>query len=176
MYQRLLGKFAHGQRDVAPSLVSALDAGDRATAERIAHTLNGVAGTIGAVQIQSLAAALEQRIRGGAERSELDGSIAPLSAALSALIARLDEHEKHSVPAASVVDLVLLGQTIDELTKLLAASESDVIPLFESGAPLLKAAFPDRFGPLSAAIQAYDFEAAHRLLTEAARAQAIPLS
>jgi two-component system sensor histidine kinase/response regulator len=176
MYHKLLDKFADGQRDFPRALTTALDHGERATAERLAHTLNGVAGTIGAVQIQALSAGLEQKIKGGAERAALDAALAPLAAALSALIARLDARAAPSLPAAAEVDQALLEQTLNELSKLLLASESEVVPLFESGAPLLKAAFPERFAPLSAAISAYDFEAAHRLLTEAASARSIELS
>jgi two-component system sensor histidine kinase/response regulator len=175
MYHKLLDKFADGQRDFPRGLAAALDQGERATAERLAHTLNGVSGTIGAVQIQALAAELEQKIRAGAERASLDAVLAPLEAALAALIARLDARAASSEAPAVEVDRALLEQTLSELSKLLLASESEVVPLFESGAPLLKAAFPERFAPLSAAISAYDFEAAHRLLTEAASARSISL-
>jgi PAS domain S-box-containing protein len=176
MYHKLLDKFADGQRDFQRTFGEALDRGERGTAERLAHTLNGVAGTIGAVQIQALAAELEQKTKSGAERAALDATLAPLGASLSALLARLDARATPSLPAAALdIDQALLEQTLSELSQLLLASESEVVSLFESGAPLLKAAFPERFATLSAAISAYDFEAAHRLLTEAARARAISL-
>jgi two-component system, sensor histidine kinase and response regulator len=174
-YRKLLESFAGRQRAFGPAVTQALDQGDDASAERLAHTLNGVAATIGAVEVQALAANLEKLIKVRAGRGALDTALAPLAAALTALIAQLDLLPKAPQRQPAAVDLALLGKTCGTLIKLLAASESAVVPRFEMDAPLLEAAFPDRFAPLALAVKAYDFEAAHRLLSEAASARSIQL-
>jgi len=90
LYRRVLGKFAAGQRQFAPALEKAMDDGDRATAERLAHTLKGVAAQIGAEEIRAQAARLEQLIALDQDLSQVDEVLVPLAAALAALIDRLD--------------------------------------------------------------------------------------
>jgi two-component system sensor histidine kinase/response regulator len=175
VYEKLLAKFVEGQRGFPEQIEAALDAGDLVTAERLAHTLNGVAGTLGAVPVQQAAREVEQRIRARKPRVDVEQALGPLHRELRALLGQLSLVLTQPPPEPVFVDLVLLGETCGELARLLAASESDVVPLFERGAPLLQAAFAERFAPLSAAIQAYDFEAAHRLLTEAAGQRSISL-
>jgi two-component system, sensor histidine kinase and response regulator len=174
-YRKLLDSFATRQRAFAAALTGALDQGDEASAERLAHTLNGVAATIGAVEVQALAVALERLIRDRAGRAAIDAALEPLAATLGALIAQLDLLPKPPQREPVAVDLGLLGKTCGKLIALLAASESEVVPRFELDAPLLEAAFPERFAPLALAIKAYDFEVAHRLLCEAASARSVQL-
>ena len=89
LYLAMLRRYVDGQKDVCAKVHDALAIGDVPTAERLAHTAKGVSGTIGATQIEELAAALElslkeyhppldvqQRLR------ELQGPLAELIAAL----------------------------------------------------------------------------------------------
>ena len=63
LYRDLLGQFAEKQGDAAAQISNALESGDRALAERIAHTVKGVAGNIGMTKIQFAAAGLEKAVR-----------------------------------------------------------------------------------------------------------------
>ena len=65
LYRSLLEQFAAKQADAASKIEEALAKGDRALAERIAHTLKGVAGNIGIVDVQEAAAKVEKAIREG---------------------------------------------------------------------------------------------------------------
>ena len=58
-YRNLLLKFRQSQA-AAPEIRQALAAGDRQRAERIAHTVKGIAGSIGAKELQAAAATVEQ--------------------------------------------------------------------------------------------------------------------
>ena len=62
LYLRLLKRFRDGERDFAERLRSTAQDGDLDTAVRHAHTLKGASGTIGAVELQSAAATLEQAL------------------------------------------------------------------------------------------------------------------
>ena len=50
LYLALIGKFVAGQRDLPAHMASALAEGDWVSAERLVHTLKGVAAQIGAYE------------------------------------------------------------------------------------------------------------------------------
>ena len=63
LYVDLLHQFAEKQGNTGIQIGEALQSGDRKLAERIAHTVKGVAGNIGITEIQTAAACLEKAIR-----------------------------------------------------------------------------------------------------------------
>jgi len=63
LYRSLLGRFVASQGRAPAQIQAALANGDIAAAEMLAHTVKSVAGNIGARDIQSLAADLEQALR-----------------------------------------------------------------------------------------------------------------
>ena len=89
LYVKLLRQFIDEQAPVVSRVREALAAGDRALAERLAHTTKGVAGNIGATDVQSAAGALEKSIRDAAGDGELDIRARGLAEALNPLIAAL---------------------------------------------------------------------------------------
>ena len=62
-YLRLLHKFADNQGGAIQRARDALQAGKREQLERVFHALKGAAGSIGAIELQRLAAELEVRIK-----------------------------------------------------------------------------------------------------------------
>jgi two-component system sensor histidine kinase/response regulator len=90
LYLAMLRRFAEGQRQCPAQLRQALDGGDWATAERLAHTTKGVAANIGAVDLPEQAGALELAIRERRNRAEIDGLVRRLEQSLAALIAALE--------------------------------------------------------------------------------------
>ncbi|MDB5850199.1 MAG: hypothetical protein JWP29_3951, partial [Rhodoferax sp.] len=81
LYLALLRKFISGQRQCAADIETALAGHDRATAERLAHTLKGVAGNIGAPGVQALAGTLEALLRAKADRPRIAAALAAAGAA-----------------------------------------------------------------------------------------------
>ena len=63
LYLRLLHQMMGGQHDALQRIQRALDCGDTLGAERAAHALAGVAGSIGALRLQHAAAHLETALR-----------------------------------------------------------------------------------------------------------------
>ncbi len=72
LYLSILRKFVAGQKDTAAEIFLALEDKNLHTAERLAHTLKGVAGTIGATELQGLAERLESAIKDGRPQQEID--------------------------------------------------------------------------------------------------------
>jgi two-component system sensor histidine kinase/response regulator len=65
LYLSMLGKFLPSQGQAVQSIQDALANDDRTTAERLAHTLKGVAASVGAISLEESASRLEQAIRAG---------------------------------------------------------------------------------------------------------------
>ena len=72
LYVKILRQFADEQGPALGEVAEAIKKGDPALAERLAHTLKGVAGNIGAVGVQSAAAALERVIRDRPNADEVE--------------------------------------------------------------------------------------------------------
>ena len=88
-YRRLLTMFLEEHGGDSERLQRTLDADDRQEMRRLAHTLKGAAGTLGAIAVQEAAAALQAAIRQEVERSLVESCCAALTAELSALITAL---------------------------------------------------------------------------------------
>ena len=63
MFLKILTKFYNGYGQVTEEICAALDEEDHELAQRLAHTVKGVAGNIGAEELQGIAAVLEGAIK-----------------------------------------------------------------------------------------------------------------
>lgn len=89
LYASLLRKFVAGQADAPERMHALLRAGDAAAAERIAHTLKSVAGTLGAVALQGSAEELEAALRSDADGAALEAALADTTRTLERLMAQI---------------------------------------------------------------------------------------
>jgi len=69
LYRKLLTKFCSEYTDQAEKITRALDQSDMKLARRLAHTVKGVAGNLGMVDLQPAAMDLEDAVRGGDEKA-----------------------------------------------------------------------------------------------------------
>ena len=89
LYTKLLRQFVEQQAPAIEQIQSALSTSDRALAERLAHTLKGVAGNIGAGNVHSSAGILEKQIRDGADAATLNTATQHLGDSLNPLLVQL---------------------------------------------------------------------------------------
>lgn len=89
LYVSLLKKFAATQGSIPDAIAEALAHGDWDMAERLAHTLKGSAATLGVVQVQQAAAALEAGIRSKKSQPQVDVLAMAVGVFLDSLIASL---------------------------------------------------------------------------------------
>ena len=176
LYLSLLHKFEHGQRDAPAQVRAALDAGDMGLAQRLAHTLKGVAGNIGAEPLQAAAAELEHAIRAqhpGTELAALLGAVeAPLAALLTALAPLLHPGGTAQEAASQEpVDTQAFARVGAELRALLASDDAAALELLQQHGALLRQALGARFEALAQAAADFDFSQAMVLLDEALAAQ-----
>jgi signal transduction histidine kinase/CheY-like chemotaxis protein len=166
LYLNLLRKFVAGQGDAARQVRAALADGDAATAERIAHTLKGLSGNLGALELQALAEDLECMIRDGASRNAVDERILALDACLQELIARIasglpQEAEQEEAAGISSAEFTSIRNA---LQALLAEHDAQACDLFEENAALLRSVLKDDYQAIKRAMDEFDFEAAARLI------------
>jgi two-component system sensor histidine kinase/response regulator len=90
LYLAMLRRYIDGQRDCPARLRQALDGGDWATAERLAHTNKGVSGSIAAGAVGALAGTLEMAIREAQPRAAIDQHLLRFDDSLSSLVESLE--------------------------------------------------------------------------------------
>jgi two-component system, sensor histidine kinase and response regulator len=180
LYLSLLRRFASDQRDAAAQAARAIESGDIGTAERIAHTAKGVAGSVGAVGLAERAADLELALRGGRTRPEVDALLGSFSTSLASTVAELDrslpsepggrggvqggasDEARASVLAAA--DPASAAALAAKLKALLLGGDAEAAELFTAGEAALEAAFPGHIPALRAAIKDFDFGRAVEIL------------
>jgi len=168
LYLAMLRKFVAGQKTSPEALRTALEGGDWATAERLAHTTKGVAGNIGAMRLQELAAQLEANIKHRQPSVQLDAQVDQLAAELMAIIEALEpalagEHQAESCP----VDREKLKAVSGQLAALLADYNSDAVEVLNANADLLRAVCKEAYARIENAIGNFDFDEAAALLNAA---------
>jgi len=161
LYLSMLRRFVAGQKDLLASLQEAFAQQDMATAERLAHTTKGTAGSIGAHQVQALAADVEQAVRQGAPSAMVQVAVQALAGPLTALIDALVQALPSEVPPPRIAyDLAQLKTVCAQLDALLAYDDATAAELLGEHADVLASAFPQHYRLLESAVKQFDFEAA----------------
>ena len=105
LYLRLLQQFAAGHQDFGSSFLAALEAGNMTLAARLAHTLRGTAGTIGANAVWGAATTLEQACDDKHSRAQVLALAAAVERALTPVLAGLAvQPDVAGSPATAPVD------------------------------------------------------------------------
>jgi len=165
LYRDLLGQFVTKQGNAAAEISAALESGDLKLAERIAHTVKGVAGNLGITDVQSAAQQLEKAIR------DRQNSMAPLLGSFATVCgSQVDAIERalhESTPArraevlARPFDGELASAAIARLRHLLEASDGDAEEGFRSLKDVLAGVVdPSHLDALNISIRDFDFAAA----------------
>jgi two-component system sensor histidine kinase/response regulator len=137
LYRRLLDQFADAHRAFGPSFLAALERGDATLAARLAHTLRGTAGTIGANAVWQAATDLELACDQGRPRSQLVALAAAVERALAPVLAGLAGQAPVARPAAPVAldDAAASArrdQLVHALRALLLDSDTDSVEQAEA--------------------------------------------
>ena len=176
LYLALIGKFVAGQRDLPAHMASALAEGDWVSAERLVHTLKGVAAQIGAYELSELAAQFEKAIRRRAASVTLAPMLAELVRRLTALIdAMVDKIPVAPAESAPVaVDPQALQAVCARLAAQLADDDFASSQTLEASEGLLRAGLGHRFPVIADAVRSFDFASALASLQEATSSLDIP--
>ncbi len=170
-YTKMLQTFIRDQGGLPAQLAARLEVSDRSGAGALLHTLRGVAGNIGAVKVQTLAQQMEQAL-GRETAAELAARqlalVLELERVLAAIVVALPAQPEVAGPAPlTAQDRQLLDSVCPRLLALLADNDSQAEHLLLLHAALLSSALGDTAAAIAAALDQFDFEQAHGLLTDA---------
>ena len=166
LYISSLRKFTEMQSYMPTATREALDANDWKVAERAAHSLKGVAATIGANHVSNQASELELAIEDRKNRVEVDRLINSLETDLIKLIDTI----KQKIPPLEVnqkphwsVSVIAAGK----LAQLLVENDPEVMEWMESNSSVLRVVIsPSRAKEIEAAVRSFDLEQALRILKD----------
>jgi CheY-like chemotaxis protein len=169
-YVSLLKKFAASQHDALARMRLALQAADWTTAERHAHTLKGLAATLGAEPLQQAAGRLETALHEQADATILSTAMARTGAQLDALVQALNAAPELMVAAAPLqhitpADRAAAGPILEQIKALLRKDDPQAAESWQAHAALLRAICPDA-DLIEAAIAAFSFEDALELMPD----------
>ncbi|MTW21036.1 hybrid sensor histidine kinase/response regulator [Allochromatium palmeri] len=99
---RILRGFMHDFADWPAEFAAARAENETSCLQRLAHTLKGAAGNVGAVEVAATAEALEHALTQGADANRIDDLHAQCLAALSAAIESLRDFLATETPASAI--------------------------------------------------------------------------
>jgi two-component system sensor histidine kinase/response regulator len=167
LYTSTLRKFCEFQENMPVATRVALDADDWITAQRRAHTLKGVAGSIGANRLAADAALLEQALAEHWSRGEADKLIDTLEVQLLEMIANV---RLGLPPAGSVVitDQAGSAEAMAAFEALLADSDPEAVAWLDRNTSVMSVLLSaSHLAKIQAAVNTCDFDDALHLLRKA---------
>ena len=180
-YLQMLARFRDGQRDAVAQIRQALaEQNDKQTAERIAHTLKGVAGQLGVMAVNETAAQVEGKIRRGESREKLipmldklDHELEKVMRALEPVLAEMTPGEDSSMAMSTGIGInrSAAHELMQRIAELLQQYDADAIELLgESHAMLTQILGSIAHQKVARAARQYDFDACRSALIEGAEA------
>jgi CheY-like chemotaxis protein/HPt (histidine-containing phosphotransfer) domain-containing protein len=175
LYRSLLEQFASKQAGAAGQIAELLKAGDRGAAERLAHTVKGVAGNIGIAAVQEVAAKVERAIKNNDEA--VAGLLPELETALGRQVEAICRALVPAVPqAVGEFNAETATAAVRRLSQLIADNDGDAADAMQPVAEALVGKVDaGQLGELRAAIDEFDFDKAAVKLGEIAEACGLSL-
>ncbi|MEO5345375.1 MAG: response regulator [Magnetococcus sp. YQC-9] len=187
LYRNILIRFVRNQGDAASSMRQHLAENDPASLERTAHTLKGVAASIGAMALRDAAFKVEKAARSGAELETLRPLVERSGAELAEVVATISKAFSLTPPAPEVTEsLEPSGESMDlaavtplfcRARKLLYNFDSEVDGVIAELHGLLRNDQErDRLHAVKAHLEGYDYDRSLELLDQWARDAGVNLA
>jgi signal transduction histidine kinase/HPt (histidine-containing phosphotransfer) domain-containing protein len=175
-YRRVLGMFVEHHGEAIAHIRAALDAAQPDETRRLAHSLKGVAATLGAEPVRAAALRVENALKSQADAAEVEASLVALAAPLDALLDGLRAFAAGvpaQVPAPTPVVSASSAELLACLEQLIEVDDINATVVWRDNAP----AFAQMLGTAAPAIEEalarYDLAQALQLLRAAKAARGI---
>ena len=165
LYRKLLLKVRRGQAAAVEEIREAMASDDIDTAHRIAHTVKGVAGNIGADALQAAASAVDAAFK-NSDNAAVDAALPCLQEELARFLASTDALESDDAPAAAPADTTSfdideLTPELDRLAGLLESDDFDASACVDGLVSRVRGTAAEPvFTRIARHLSGYDFEAA----------------
>jgi CheY-like chemotaxis protein len=165
LYRKLVLKFLESYTGFGQAFSEALLGADETAPERLAHTLKGVAANIGAMELSSEAAQLENACRGQVPDDEIQAILAlledRLGQVLEAVAAAGIVPEASVVNTGPVMDQAQMQPLLDSLREALNDCSIDALSIAEElSAGLGDPSQAQQLAEIRESLDAYDFDQA----------------
>lgn len=172
LYRRTLQRFAESHAEVGTRITRAVSQSHWLEAERLSHTLKGLAGSIGAEALSLAADELEHALHAAQQsapnRGEIDQYVVTTTHALDLVLAELNtwlSAQSLATPAKATASGMDHRPVVEALSDMLAAFNGEAPDYFEAKIDVLQQIMDQAtLRQLARHIQGYDFEAAANLL------------
>jgi len=174
LYRQLLMRFANDYADFSTTFAGYLAHAQWEEAERLAHTLKGLAGTLGANDVQLPAVELEAACK-ARQAGAAAATLSVLTPLLTSLLTALQQHFAAEQAATEPEAAALTGDAqpgklpdcLPQLLRLLGDGDSDAIELWEQHHEAFAHALsPQVAHRIGTALQDFEFDVAQALLAE----------
>jgi two-component system sensor histidine kinase/response regulator len=178
LYLDLLRQFVAAEHDAPTRIREQLAGGDRAAAERRAHTIKGVAGSLGARGVQVAADELERAVKKGTPPAaaccdRLESALSPL---IGGLRAALGAPPAAVAAGVRTIDPAMVRETVARMHKCLSEFDPAAVEYLGSDLAYFRAMFDaPTLAQFEQCVATYAFAEAHALLGQAAKARGIQL-
>jgi two-component system sensor histidine kinase/response regulator len=138
LYVKLLCKFRKGHENAAKEIKATFQSGDRETAGRLAHTVKGVSGNLGAEPLYRASAELEKAIKEGMERvdspmAEFRTHLKVVMDGIKALEEGLAARQAPERPGVEMeVDKEAVKRLLQEMARLLESDLTEAVNRLET--------------------------------------------
>lgn len=177
LYLKLLRQFVTEQANAADQIREQLQAGEVDGAKRIAHTIKGVAGNLGAKAVQKVAAELEKAVGEGDGSARVESLQRDLNTAITALFEPICAKQEEGRPGPQAepapqpvmsIDREQLRPIIETLRKQLFECDLSATETIETHRAMLVGLFsPEQFSRFDQYVKGYAFAEAKALLEAA---------
>ena len=150
--KRLRGDFARSHKNAFRSIIQAMEAGDTATAHRLAHTVKGAAGLIGESALVQIAGNVEDSFASG--ETPTDTALFALENELNRVVENINIPNADERPSGAVLDIEHMEKLLAELEPLLKSNDATSLEYTEE-----LRAFPES-AILTRQIEDFDFKLA----------------
>ncbi|MFH2218485.1 MAG: PAS domain S-box protein [Pseudomonadota bacterium] len=172
LFRQLLVKFSARHWNTVEEIITALESKDREKAVRLAHTLRGLAGNLGARELQTAAAGLEAALT--AEREELNELLEHVSVTLKRVLSGIASLEKAEpdgrttdLESVKAGDISTVAPLLEKLKTLLEENNTNAKKKLEQVAEAMKTStLKDELGAMRRFLEKYNFEKALEMLCE----------
>ena len=179
LYRKLLSKFRRNHSNVAKNIGKALDEDDPETATRLAHTIKGVAGNIGAQDLHLAAGDLEAVLR-DTQTENISGLLDTFSESLDLVLNSIAELELEDRDAAEIkrsaqpvpesLDRDRVLSLLNQLKEFLEEDDTRAVRTLEALREALPAGMAEsELTELEKHMGGYAFEEALEILAEVAQ-------
>jgi two-component system sensor histidine kinase/response regulator len=180
LYMKLLRQFISQQASASTQIAGALETNDWSLAERLAHTVKGVAGNLGARELQQVAASLEKSIAAKSPTNVLETTRRNFTLVLDDFIthlrAAMPPEPQPQLEVVPEVDPERLRYLVGEMNANLNNFDPAASELLEKNRDAFRSFFtPETFETFEKQVGNYSFADAVTILQEAAKQKGVPL-